>query len=164
MTLIIDSGSWTALELQQTQWSMAVSLFWEQDFLSIKELSLRAPWKSAKCVASLSITSVVPEPNYYYLAQDIALKRVCVVFLSVYRIKLMMIVYGKVPVQLFLKKHRNAEWLEASGFCWRMPQVRGEWLEAMRNHKRQVRVVNWETDISHLIYLLTRPLKTLTFN
>lgn len=45
-----------------------------------------------------------------------------------------------------------------------MPQVRGEWLEAIRNHKRQVRVVNWETDISHLIYLLTRPLKTLTFN
>lgn len=34
-------------EQQQTHWSMSVSLFWEQDFLSIKELILTACWK--KC-------------------------------------------------------------------------------------------------------------------
>lgn len=152
-------------EQQQTHWSRSVSLFWEQDFLSIKELILTACWKSVKCINSPSITFLACWPNYYYyLAQDISLKLICVVFLSVYLMWLMMIVYGEVPVQLFLKEHKNAEWLEASGFCQRMPQVRGEWLEAIRNHKRQVRVVNWETDISHLIYLLTRPLKTLTFN
>lgn len=70
---------------------------------------LRASWKSAKCINSLSITSVTRGPNYYYLAQDIPLKLICVVFVSVYHISLMMIVYGKVPVQLFLKKHKNAE-------------------------------------------------------
>lgn len=88
---------------------MSVSLFWEQDFLSIKGLILRASRKSAKGITSLSITSVVPEPNYSDLAQAIPLKGVCVVFSSVYCIGLMMIVYGKMPVQLFLKKHRNAE-------------------------------------------------------
>ena len=65
---------------------MSVSLFWEQDFLSIKEPMLRASWKSAKCIKSLSITSVTRRPNYYYLAQDIPLKLICVVFGSVYRI------------------------------------------------------------------------------
>lgn len=42
-------------EQQQTHWSMSVSLFWEQDFLSIKELILTACWKSVKCINSLSI-------------------------------------------------------------------------------------------------------------
>lgn len=151
---------------------MSVSVFWEQDFLSIKELILTACWKKVLSALtpcqSHSIFFFFRHAGqlyyYYYLARDILLKLICVVSLSVYLMWLMMIVYGEVPVQLFLKEHKNAEWLEASGFCQRMPQVRGEWLEAIRNHKRQVRVVNWEADISHLIYLLTRPLKTLTFN
>lgn len=73
-----------AIEQQQTQWSMSVSLFWEQDFVSIKERRHRAFWKSAGCINSLSITSVTQGPDDDYLAQDAPLKLICVVVASVY--------------------------------------------------------------------------------
>ena len=46
-------------------------------------------------------------------------------------------------------------------FFQMMPKVRGEWPEATAGPQGQTELINCETDISHLLPLLTRPLKTL---
>lgn len=43
-----------------------------------------------------------------------------------------------------------------------MPKVRGEWPEATAAHQGHKGLINCETDISHLLLLLSKPLKTLT--
>lgn len=43
-----------------------------------------------------------------------------------------------------------------------MPKVRGEWPEATAAHWGQTGLINCETDISHLLLLLSKPLKSLT--
>lgn len=43
-----------------------------------------------------------------------------------------------------------------------MPKVRGEWPEATAAHWEQTGLINYETDISHLLLLLSKPLKSLT--
>lgn len=46
-------------------------------------------------------------------------------------------------------------------FFQMMPKVRGGWPEATAGPQGQTELINCETDISHLLPLLTRPLKTL---
>lgn len=43
-----------------------------------------------------------------------------------------------------------------------MPKVRGEWPEATAALSGHKGLINCETDISHLLLLLSKPLKTLT--
>lgn len=70
--------------------------------------------------------------------------------------------WEKVPDQLFSGRCRDAEWLQPSVvFFQMMPKVRGGWPEATAGPQGQTELINCETDISHLLPLLTRPLKTL---